>query len=341
MDDALDDFAEFLAGLPHPALLIGRDERIARANPAAQVLFGGQIVGRHHAFVIRRPEPLAAIGAALTSQRSSSARLVIPAQGQEAIYQMNVWPVSAGAACLLQDQTRFEQAEQMRRDFVANVSHELKTPLTALLGFIETLQGQARNDPAARDRFLAIMAREADRMNRLVRDLLHLSRVEQQERQRPEARIDLAALARSVAATMRPMVEAQGVTLETAGVDDEFLVRADPDQMTQVLNNLIENAVKYGGTGGWVGVSLAREAGPRGPLARLSVEDRGEGIEPQHLPRLSERFYRVDGHRSREKGGTGLGLAIVKHVAQRHRGRLVIDSTPGQGSRFSILLPAD
>ncbi len=198
----MDDFAEFLAGLPHPALVIGRDERIARANPAAEALFGKAITGRHHAFVIRRPEPLAAIAAALTSHRTSSARLVIPGQGQEAIYQMNVWPVDHGAACLLEDQTGFEQAEQMRRDFVANVSHELKTPLTALLGFIETLQGPARNDPAARDRFLAIMAREADRMNRLVRDLLHLSRVEQQERQRPEARVDLAALAASVATTL-------------------------------------------------------------------------------------------------------------------------------------------
>ena len=337
----MDDFAEFLAGVPHPALVIGRDQRILRANSAAETLFGHGIVGRHHGFVIRRPEPLAAIAAALARQQSSSARLVIPGQGQEAIYQMTVWPVSGGAACLLEDQTATEQAEQTRRDFVANVSHELKTPLTALLGFIETLQGPARNDPVARDRFLAIMAREADRMNRLVRDLLHLSRVEQQERQRPEARIDLAGLITSVATTLRPMAERQGVTLEVIGADDEFLIRADADQMTQVLNNLVENAVKYGASGGWVGLRLSRESGPKGPMARLSVEDRGEGIDPMHLPRLSERFYRVDGHRSREKGGTGLGLAIVKHVAQRHRGRLTIDSVPGKGSRFSVLLPAD
>lgn len=336
----MDDFADFLDGLPHPALVVGPDERILRANPAAEALFGKGLVARHQAFVLRRPEPLAAIEAALKGQ-ASSARLVIPGPGPEAVWQMSVWPVGQGAACLFEDQTRAEQAEQMRRDFVANVSHELKTPLTALLGFIETLQGPARNDAAARDRFLSIMAREADRMNRLVRDLLHLSRVESQERQRPDIRIDLAALARSVVATLRPMAERAGVALEVAGLDEEFLVRADSDQMTQVLNNLIENAVKYGGSGGSARISLTRETSALGPKARLMVEDRGEGIDSQHLPRLSERFYRVDGHRSREKGGTGLGLAIVKHIAQRHRGRLVIDSEPGKGARFSVLLPID
>lgn len=336
----MDDFADFLTGLPHPALLIGPDLRVLRANRAAEVLFGQGLVGRHQAFVLRRPEPLAAIEAALNGQ-ASTARLVIAGPGPEAVWQMNVWPVGQGAACLFEDQSRAEHAEQMRRDFVANVSHELKTPLTALLGFIETLQGSARNDAAARERFLGIMAREADRMNRLVRDLLHLSRVESQERQRPDSRIDLAALARSVVTTLRPMADGAGVALEVTGAEAEFLIRADADQMTQVLNNLIENAVKYGGSGGLARVSLSRETGPRGPLARLMVEDSGEGIHSQHLPRLSERFYRVDGHRNREKGGTGLGLAIVKHIAQRHRGRLVIDSEPGKGARFSVLMPLD
>ena len=336
----MDEFADFLNGLPHPALVIGPDQRVLRANLAAEALFGQGLVGRHQAFVLRRPEPLAAIGAALNGQ-VSSARLVIPGPGPEAVWQMNVWPVGQGAACLFEDQSRAEQAEQMRRDFVANVSHELKTPLTALLGFIETLQGPARNDAGARERFLGIMAREADRMNRLVRDLLHLSRVESQERQRPDSRIDLAAVARSVVTTLRPMADGAGVTLEVTGAEAEFLIRADADQMTQVLNNLIENAVKYGGSGGLARVSLSREAGPRGPMARLMVEDRGEGIHSRHLPRLSERFYRVDGHRSREKGGTGLGLAIVKHIVQRHRGRLVIDSEPGKGARFSVLMPLD
>jgi two-component system phosphate regulon sensor histidine kinase PhoR len=335
------DLTDFLDGLPHPVLLVGADERILAANPRALALFGPGMVGRPHAFVLRRPEPLAAIAAALTRREGSTARLVIPGEGGEAVWQMTVWPVAQGAACLFEDRSAAEQTEQMRRDFVANVSHELKTPLTALSGFIETLQGPARNDPAARDRFLAIMAREADRMNRLVRDLLNLSRVEQVERQRPDTRIDLAALAGSVVATLRPMAEAQGVALDFADPGGEIMVRADADQMTQVISNLIENAVKYGGSGGWVGVRLAREAGPRGPVLRLAVEDRGEGIDPLHLPRLSERFYRVDGHRGREKGGTGLGLAIVKHIAQRHRGRLTIESAPGKGARFSILLPLD
>lgn len=337
----MDDCSAFLHGLPHPALVIGGDERVRRANPAAEVLFGPDLEGRPHAYVLRRPEPLAAIEAALRRGQTSQARLVVPGGGADAVWQMTVWPVAEGAACLFEDRTSAEQAEEMRRDFVANVSHELKTPLTALSGFIETLQGPAREDPVARARFLGIMAREAERMNRLVADLLQLSRVQAQERQRPETRVDLAGLVMSAVATLRPMAERAGVVLETRGLDREVLLRADSDQMMQVMTNLIENAVKYGGAGGWVGIGLADETGPRGRMARLTVEDRGEGIDPLHLPRLSERFYRVDGHRSREKGGTGLGLAIVKHIAQRHRGRLTIDSQPGKGARFSVLLPLD
>jgi two-component system phosphate regulon sensor histidine kinase PhoR len=230
----------------------------------------------------------------------------------------------------------------MRRDFVANVSHELRTPLTALLGFIETLQGAARNDPAARERFLGIMAAEAGRMNRLVADLLHLSRVESEERIRPQDSTDIAGLIRSVAATMKSMAEAGRVTIRLVGVQSEQMVRADRDQMTQVLTNLIENAVKYGSPpGAEVLVDLRSEMGPRGPQLRLLVQDQGEGIDEIHLPRLTERFYRVDGHRSREKGGTGLGLAIVKHIVNRHRGRLVIASEKGKGSRFEVVLPLD
>jgi len=250
-------------------------------------------------------------------------------------------PVGRSVLCTFEDLSDREQMDAMRRDFVANVSHELRTPLTSVLGFIETLRGPAREDSLARERFLAIMQTEAERMVRLVRDLLHLSKVEAQERQRPTERHDVARLIRAAAQSLRPMADAARVRLVLTGFEKPVEIFADPDQITQVATNLIENAIKYGGTGKEVQITLSHEITPRGPKVRLAVKDQGEGIDSFHLPRLAERFYRIDGHRSREKGGTGLGLAIVKHIAQRHRGRLVIESTPGQGSTFAVLLPAN
>lgn len=332
---------DILAGLPLAALMIGPDERVNAANEAALALLGRAIVGRHLSFALRQPEVLEVIAAALTGRARGVVRQVLPGPSHEIVHRITVSPVGQGALCVFQDISDQEQAEQMRREFVANVSHELRTPLTSLLGFIETLQGPAREDAAARQRFLAIMAAEAGRMNRLVEDLLHLSRVEAQERQRPDGRHDLAALTRSALQSLRPVAEAAGVDLASSGLEAPVMIRVDPDQITQVVTNLVENAIKYGAPGSRVDVRLSPQAGPRGPLVRLDVVDHGEGIDPLHLPRLAERFYRIDGHRSREKGGTGLGLAIVKHIAHRHRGRLVIDSVPGRGSTFSVILPAD
>jgi two-component system phosphate regulon sensor histidine kinase PhoR len=330
-----------LAGIPLPALMIDRDARIIAANSAALDLLGEAALGRHHGLTLRQPDLLAAIAAALEG-RAGRVRQVRPGPAHDQIHEVIVTPLPEGVLCAFQDLSALEQMDLMRRDFVANVSHELRTPLTALLGFIETLQGAARNDPAARERFLGIMAAEAGRMNRLVADLLHLSRVESEERIRPQDSTDIAGLIRSVAATMKSMAEAGRVTIRLVGVQSEQMVRADRDQMTQVLTNLIENAVKYGSPpGAEVLVDLRSEMGPRGPQLRLLVQDQGEGIDEIHLPRLTERFYRVDGHRSREKGGTGLGLAIVKHIVNRHRGRLVIASEKGKGSRFEVVLPLD
>ncbi len=333
--------AQILAGLPLAVVVIAQNERVIEANDAAQALFGVSIIGQHHGFVLRQPEVLDAIAAALHRREGRVVRQVLAGPSHEVVYRVTVSVVGTGAMCLFQDISDQEQGEQMRRDFVANVSHELRTPLTSLLGFIETLRGAAKDDPAARARFLGIMATEAERMNRLISDLLHLSRVEAQERQRPATRHDLAGLIRSAVLNMQPLADAAGVALHCSGLDAAVMVFVDPDQMLQVVNNLVENAVKYGAAGKQVRISLSHEPGPRGPLVRLDVTDQGEGIDPLHLPRLAERFYRVDGHRSRDKGGTGLGLAIVKHIAHRHRGRLVVDSALGKGSTFSILLPAD
>lgn len=338
--------ATLLEGVPLPLVLIGADERVQAANGPARELLGSAIVGRHYLLAMRQPALLDAIEGTLRHGQVGQARHVATGPASESIYRVTVSPVAgegqSGVLCAFEDISEAEQIGQMRRDFVANVSHELRTPLTALLGFIETLRGAARDDPAARERFLAIMEREAGRMNRLVRDLLSLSRVEAEERVRPTERVDIAAIAGSVVATLRPMADAAGVSIRLEGTEAPAVVMADADQITQVLHNLIENAVKYGGAGKLVEVRLAHEARDlslRSPALRIEVADHGEGIDPIHLPRLTERFYRVDTHRSREKGGTGLGLAIVKHIVNRHRGRFRVDSVKGQGSTFTILLP--
>ncbi|MGV8986230.1 MAG: sensor histidine kinase [Cypionkella sp.] len=336
-----DVMAAFLGGLPLPALILGPDDRIQAANAAALTLLGNGVIGRHNTFVLRQPEVLAAISAAIATRQMTEARHVVPGPSHEVIHRFTAAPIGDRILCTFQDLSDREQMDAMRRDFVANVSHELRTPLTAVLGFIETLRGAARDDAVARDRFLIIMQTEAERMVRLVRDLLHLSKVEAQERQRPTDRHDIARLVLSAVHALRPLAEAASVRLDLSGLDHPMEIFADPDQITQVATNLVENAIKYGGPNKVVRVALSREDSPRGPKIRLAVTDQGEGIEPFHLPRLAERFYRIDGHRSREKGGTGLGLAIVKHIAHRHRGRLVIESAPGKGSTFAIVLPAN
>ncbi len=335
-----------LAGIPLPLVLVGPDARISAANALAVQLFGPGIEGRHYVIVLRQPALLDCIEGTLRHFQPGQARFVVAGVSRETVHKVMTSPVAGptgqGALVSFEDITDLETAGQIRRDFVANVSHELRTPLTALLGFIETLKGAARDDPVARERFLTIMEREAERMNRLVSDLLSLSRVEADERVRPTERVDIAALVLSSVATLRPYAADQGVTLEVTGHDAQMILRADPDQLTQVLHNLVENAIKYGGTGKLVTVALSREdrdTSLRGPALRIDVIDRGEGIDAIHLPRLTERFYRIDSHRSRDKGGTGLGLAIVKHIVNRHRGRFRIDSIKGEGSRFSILLP--
>lgn len=335
--------ARLVAGVPLPLVVIGPDLLVHEANSAAQALLsvsGEALVGRHHGLLIRAPEVLGAIGRALNGDEGAVVRMVTPSAGADRVHEVTVTPLDSGVLLAFADLTEAEEMDRMRRDFVANVSHELRTPLTAISGFVETLQGAAKDDPEARMRFLTIMAAETERMNRLVRDLLHLSRVEAEERIRPETRVDLAAIARSVGDSLQPLAQAAEVRLALEGVEAPIELRADADQMVQVLTNLTENAIKYGSpAGATVTLALKRDTGPRGPVLRVDVVDQGAGIDARHIPRLTERFYRVDSHRSRAMGGTGLGLAIVKHIVQRHRGRLVIESEPGSGSKFSVLLP--
>jgi len=229
----------------------------------------------------------------------------------------------------------------MRADFVANASHELRTPLASLLGFVETLQGPARDDAHARARFLAIMAEQARRMARLVDDLLSLSRIEQNLHLRPDTPVDLALVVRHVADTLAPLAHETGVTLAVRA-SGPVVVPGDRDELVRVAENLIENAIKYGSPppeSGAAPTCVDVDVAVQHRAGRLSVRDYGPGIAPEHLPRLTERFYRIDAGQSRAKGGTGLGLAIVKHIVARHRGRLQIESDVGQGVMIAVTIP--
>jgi two-component system, OmpR family, phosphate regulon sensor histidine kinase PhoR len=337
-----------LDAVPLALILVDRRDRIVLANAGARDLLGGAPEGRSYVATIRQPAALDCIETALRHGRRATARFIRAGMSTETAYRIVAAPVAMpgfdGVMVSFEDISHIEEAETMRRDFIANVSHELRSPLTALTGFIETLRGAARHDAEARERFLAIMEREAQRMNRMVRELLSLSKVEANERVRPRTPVDLPAVIRSAVAALRPMVDASGVALRLELDEESRMVPGDADQLTQLFHNLIENALKYGAPGGAVEIRetlLARHPGFRSPAVRVDVQDWGEGIEPMHIPRLTERFYRVDNHRSREMGGTGLGLAIVKHIVNRHRGRFQIESAPGQGSTFSVILPVE
>lgn len=239
------------------------------------------------------------------------------------------------------DRTEAHLVERMRVDFIANASHELRTPLASLIGFVETLQGPAREDPVARARFLAIMLDQASRMKRLIDDLLSLSRVEMKVHLRPDTPLDMAVVCRSVIDALAPVAAEAGVAIETDIAADAAMVLGDRDELVQVISNLIENAIKYGGDARRVRLGLRRDRAPgRGDQVVVEVEDWGPGIAAEHVPRLTERFYRAGNAQSREKKGTGLGLAIVKHILARHRGQLKIDSEVGRGSIFQVRLDA-
>lgn len=338
--------ARVIEAVPMPCLLVDRGERILAANADALTLLGQGLVGRNYVTMLRQPVLLDAIEGCLRDGLPRVSQYLGNDGVQDTTFRVTcrwVTDDTRGAALVsFEDITHLEQAGQMRRDFVANVSHELRTPLTAIMGFIETLRGPAREDGAARERFLGIMEGEAGRMNRLVGDLLSLSRVESDERVRPTETVALRDVLTSTLHSLRGMADEAGVVFEDALGDLDVVLTADLDQLVQVFTNLVENAVKYGASGGRVRVELSylpRDPAVRGPGARVRVTDFGPGIDPIHLPRLTERFYRADSHRSRQLGGTGLGLAIVKHIINRHRGRLRVESEPGQGATFSVILP--
>jgi two-component system phosphate regulon sensor histidine kinase PhoR len=331
-----------LHAFPMPVLVIGVDERVSATNNTVDSILGPDLLGKHYITALRQPTIIAAIAETRRTGVGAFVRYTGRSGPKDTIYRVSVAAAQDDIVLTFEDQTASEQAGQMRRDFAANVSHELRTPLTALLGFIETLNGAAKDDPVARTRFLDIMAHEANRMRRLVDDLMSLSRVEEDERVRPREEVELGALLASVIKGLEPQASVAGVTVTLDLVVPEETVPGDAGQLVQVFTNLVENAIKYGATGKEVKVSLLPRTlhqRLRAEAVQITVTDKGEGIAEHHLARLTERFYRVDNHRSREVGGTGLGLAIVKHIINRHRGRMTIESQVGQGTTVSVFLP--
>ena len=314
-------------------VLVATEGRVSIANAAARTLLGNHIIGEDLRLAIRHP---AAAERLAPNAPDGSVELVGLGSRDQRV-QMRVATIPTGQRVIhLSDRTTIYAAEKARVDFVANASHELRTPLAAILGFIETLDDDnAGSDAEVRGRFLGVMFKEARRMQRLIDDLISLSRIEAEKYQVPETAVGLPALIEEVAGELRDEAGGRRADLIIDVASDIPTISADRIQISQVLHNLIGNAFKYGRAGAPVTLSLTRE----GPLIRLSVTDQGEGIAPKHLPRLTERFYRVDSGRSRSLGGTGLGLAIVKHIVERHRGKLEIVSKIGVGTTVSILLP--
>lgn len=329
-----------LKRVPDPLIIVDADATVISSNDAAFAVIEGQPVGRALATVLRQPELLEAVDLLLAGRVEpiTVEFEITGATRRQFLAHLTPVEVASGRVVLItmQELTALKRAERMRADFVANASHELRTPLATLVGFIETLQGPAKGDAEAHERFLAIMHEQGQRMTRLIRDLLSLSRIELHEHTRPDGVVDLREIADSVAGMLEPLAVAKKMPILVEGGTSGAAALGDQDELTQVVQNLVDNAIKYGTAGTPVKIRVNQE----GTMVGLSVQNEGEGIAREHLPRLTERFYRVDSARSRALGGTGLGLAIVKHIVNRHRGAFSIESQERQGATFRITIPA-
>src|SRR6476646_4619040 len=332
-----------VASMPDAAIVLDRDSRVVAFNAAARTIAPALVRGALASLALRVPEVVEAVPevAAGNEPRSVEFSQRVPV---DRWFMAHVRPLAGAAPATMllvfHDLTPLHRVEEMRADFVANASHELRTPLAALSGFIDTLQGPAKEDAKARERFLGIMQAQADRMARLIDDLLSLSRIELKAHVRPDKQVDVGAIVRQVADSLQTLARDRNVEVKTIGSSAPLLVPGDRDELIRVFENLVENALKYAASGKRVDIALSVGEGPDGKReARIAVRDRGPGIAPEHLPRLTERFYRVDVSESRAQGGTGLGLALVKHILNRHGGRLTIESAPGQGATFTVHLP--
>ncbi len=329
-------FRTFVNCFPDPLLIVS-EGRVGIANSAARSLLGPQIEGQNVRTAFRHAGAIERLTDEEADHKGQPIELVGLGQADQQ-WQMQIRRLRDGEkVVLLSDRSATGAAEKMRTDFVANASHELMTPLAGLLGFIETLTDEeAGGDAETRTHFLSIMANEAGRMQALIRDLISLSRIEAEKYEAPRQSVDLCLLAEGVVAALDEgsNPRAHDIVLNYSETPE---ILADPVLIRQLLQNLLVNSMKYGRAGTPVRLNIGPTRSRT--MASLVVEDEGEGIAPEHIPRLTERFYRVDSGRSRSLGGTGLGLSLVKHIVDRHRGHLSINSTPGVGTRITVLLP--
>lgn len=341
MPDAAVMADRLVLALPDPVLVLDSGGLVTMANALARNVLETDPVGLHISATVRAPAVLEAVAEAIAGEEARHVDYDVrfPVARSFHAYVSSLTTAdgqAAGAIIVLRDLTREQQIERMRADFVANASHELRTPLASLSGFIETIQGAARNDEKAQTRFLGLMRSQADRMRRLIDDLLSLSRIEMNEHVRPSSSVDLAQVAHHVRDVLSNLAAEFGCEIRVR-TEGPLLVLGNRDELVQVTQNLVENAVKYASSGKQIEIEGHRVNGH----AEISVIDHGPGIAAEHLPRLTERFYRVNVQESRSRGGTGLGLAIVKHILNRHRGKLSIASEPGRGSTFTFRIPVE
>ena len=348
MEASTSSLQKVINGFPIPVLLVDKAMKIISANNEAAKYFNSPLAGNSLYLLFRQPEVIDSINQALLEGTVKITKINEIRNEIETTLKLMFNPVDLdwqgeqGLILSLVDESLRGSAEEMRRDFVANVSHELKTPLTSLLGFIETLKNESWEDPRARTKFLEIMENEAYQMNRLVRDLLSLSKVEVIEGAEPYSEVNLGDVVDMAKNSLRPLSQKHQTGINLKGIEPDLTIRGDKDQLVQVFKNLLENAIKYGPSNNNVDVECHQvkdNINSDKGFVKVNIKDYGSGFDSIHIPRLTERFYRIDKHRSREVGGTGLGLAIVKHILNRHRGRLEIDSEIGNGSVFSVILP--
>ena len=341
LDPSVERFADILS---EPCLIINERAVIAYRNPAALTQFPRVRIGDPLAFTLRDPNLVEAIDKAVETGAPQTCELHISVPN-DTWYRASLVPYGPREdghpfiVITLLDFTEQKRTDRMRADFIANASHELRTPLTSLMGFIDTLQGPAAKDEAARGRFLGIMRGQSERMSGLIDDLLSLSRIELRQHVKPTTEVNLNLLLREVAESLEPKAQAADLVLELQLPGQPVTVTGDRQELFEVVENLTDNAIKYGGDGGKVEISLVADGSRSGDHRAITVTDYGAGIAEEHVPRLTERFYRVDAESSRKKKGTGLGLAIVKHIVARHHGQLTIRSELGRGTRVEVLLP--
>jgi two-component system phosphate regulon sensor histidine kinase PhoR len=338
--------------LPDILIMVNDEKKIVRTNRAARAIFGQNLAGKQLKDVIPSRYLLDAITSVIQDLKGREIEFRIEdpvVRDFLAIIERFPVPTVGGISTVItmNDITELKSVEQMRADFVANASHELRTPLASIKGFVETLLGPAKDDEPARLEFLQIMLEQADRMQQLIGDLLSLSKIEMNIHSVPVDPMDLAHVLRKETDSLKRMAAAKNVRLVLNIHDNLPQVKGESNELAQVVHNLVSNAIKYGFADSDVTISakvtseLPQDINMRNltRVVAMSVRDQGEGIPKQHLPRLMERFYRVDSARTRQVGGTGLGLAIVKGIVQRHRGAIIIDSVVGEGTQFTVFLP--